>query len=309
MPFPDGNVFVMTPEEKAARRAQALARLEATKERLRQGIAAKDLSLSSKLDQKLLLKKQLGQQRHENQAPAANVRNAKVSKTHKTGLFSKPYIDYDFSTLQDSHGGFMTEESTDSETKNSWLDSLQPVNPPYPFDDPRAPQCYECGTKELDFRLWKVFNARVCRACRLAKPEKYSLLTKTDCRLDYLLTEPELRDKEILPHMERPNPYKSTFANMMLYLRYQVEDFAFNKWGGPEGLDGEWERREKMKKLRKQAKFEMHIREIRNKTRAQTITGTNRKVHRHKWDEGVKQADGEILRRCDCGMTQTEYKL
>jgi DNA-repair protein complementing XP-A cells len=49
---------------------------------------------------------------------------------------------------------------------------------------------------------------------------------------------------------------------MMLYVRYQVEEFAWKKWGGPEGLDKEWERREKMKKEKKDKKFEQQLKGI-----------------------------------------------
>jgi DNA-repair protein complementing XP-A cells len=112
---------------------------------------------------------------------------------------------------------------------------------------------------ELDFLYHKTFGTRVCFKCKDKFPEKYSLLTKTECKEDYLLTDPELRDEEILPHLLKANPHKSTFANMMLYVRYQVEEFAWKKWGGPEGLDKEWERREKQKKEKKDKKFEQQL--------------------------------------------------
>jgi DNA-repair protein complementing XP-A cells len=115
---------------------------------------------------------------------------------------------------------------------------------------------------ELDFLLYKTFGTRVCFKCKDKFPEKYSLLTKTECKEDYLLTDPELRDEEILPHLLKPNPHKSTFANMMLYLRYQVEEFAWKKWGGPEGLDAEWNNREKIKRQKKDKKFEQQLKGI-----------------------------------------------
>ena len=112
---------------------------------------------------------------------------------------------------------------------------------------------------ELDFLFYKVFNTRVCFKCKEKYPDKYSLLTKTECKEDYLLTDPELRDEEILPHLLKANPHKSTFANMMLYIRYQVEEFAWKKWGGSEGLDKEWARRETQKKEKKDKKFEQQL--------------------------------------------------
>lgn len=69
----------------------------------------------------------------------------------------------------------------------------------------------------------------------------------------------ELRDVEILPHLSKPNPHKATWNNMMLYLREQVEEFAFKKWGGEEGLDEEYEKRVSLKKKKKDKKFKSKL--------------------------------------------------
>lgn len=80
-------------------------------------------------------------------------------------------------------------------------------------------------------------------------------------RQDYLLTDPELKDTDLLPHLLKANPHASTYSNMMLFLRGQVEEVAWKKWGGEEGLDKEWERREEFKKRKREAKFEQGLRE------------------------------------------------
>jgi DNA-repair protein complementing XP-A cells len=56
---------------------------------------------------------------------------------------------------------------------------------------------------------------------------------------------------------------------MMLFLRYQVESFAFSpqKWGFPEALDAEFVRREEEKKKKRGKKFEQGLRDLRRKTR------------------------------------------
>ena len=41
----------------------------------------------------------------------------------------------------------------------------------------------------------------------------------------------------------------------------QVEEVALKKWGGEEGLDQEYERREGLKKRKREAKFEQGLRE------------------------------------------------
>jgi DNA-repair protein complementing XP-A cells len=122
-----------------------------------------------------------------------------------------------------------------------------------------------------------------------------------------ILTSAELRDEELLPHMERPNPHKKTYNNMMLYLRYQVEEYAFKKWGGPEGLDAEYFRRDSAKKERKEKKFLDKLKEMRKKTRAEALTRKADIGHKHEWSAPVKDADGTATRKCAfCGMITEE---
>ena len=51
----------------------------------------------------------------------------------------------------------------------------------------------------------------------------------------------------------RSTGYKST--------GFQVENVAWDKWGGEEGLDKEWARREQFKKRKREEKFEQGLRE------------------------------------------------
>ena len=50
-------------------------------------------------------------------------------------------------------------------------------------------KCRECGSLEVDWQWEEVFKCEVCGRCKEKFPEKYSLLTKTEARDDYLLTE------------------------------------------------------------------------------------------------------------------------
>jgi len=310
----------LSAADKAERRAKALARLEETKRKLAtrnkpsQPSSASAATVSSRAS--IPTPSAHGQAETKSiQSQSRNAEKTQKSQSTKSGLFAKPYIEFDFSTMEDSKGGYMVDEhdeSVDRAKQNAeWLESLSNQQPPYDFSDPRAPSCHECGTKDLDFRLWRVFGTRVCKDCRRKIPEKYSLLTKTECKADYLLTESELRDKELLPHLERPNPYQQTYSNMMLFLRYQVEEFAWKKWGGPEQLDAEWEKRQRVKKDRKQAKFDAKLREMRNKTRAQAITKIGRpEKHVHIWGRPERKGNGTQERMCGgCGLKRTEVSL
>lgn len=58
-------------------------------------------------------------------------------------------------------------------------------------------KCRECGSWEIDWVWEDVFKTEVCNGCKEKYPEKYSLLTKTEAKDDYLLT-----DREFLPEIE-----------------------------------------------------------------------------------------------------------
>lgn len=59
-------------------------------------------------------------------------------------------------------------------------------------DEAQRKRCRECGSPEIDFVWEEVFGCCVCGGCKEKVPEKYSLLTKTECKEDYLLTDREL---------------------------------------------------------------------------------------------------------------------
>lgn len=232
------------------------------------------------------------------------------------------YIEYDFATMQDSRGGFIQDDAKtrgpDDQSLEEWQEKqkeLQVIRDlPPPIDIDNAPRCFECNSLEIDPNLYSNFNVRACRKCIKAKPEKYALLTKTECKEDYLLTEPELKDTSLLPRIEKPNPHG--YSRMQLFVRYQVEEFAWKKWGGPEELDKEWERREEQKLKRKEKKYQEALREMRKKTRAEEYTRKLRngqglgERHVHDWLAPVHIGDNMIKKRCiDCGIEIEEVVI
>lgn len=136
------------------------------------------------------------------------------------------FVDYNFSNMTDTKGGFL---STEDDPFNKSLgggggSSAQGTNP----DEPQRPKhmteaewermqllrklqrqkagpfepglsaiadkaerkkCRECGNLEIDWVWEEVFGCCVCGGCKEKLPEKYSLLTKTECREDYLITD------------------------------------------------------------------------------------------------------------------------
>lgn len=79
---------------------------------------------------------------------------------------------------------------------------------------------------DIDYQIAKFFFLYVCRACSRQIPEKYALLTKTECREDYLLTDPELSDRTRLDVWEKKNPHSGAYSNMLLFIRCQVEVYV-----------------------------------------------------------------------------------
>jgi DNA-repair protein complementing XP-A cells len=114
----------------------------------------------------------------------------------------------------------------------------------------------------------------------------------------------ELRDEELMPHLLKANPHKSTFANMMLFCRFQVEAFAWEKWGSAETLDEEWEKRSAVKRKRKDAKFEQGLRELRKRTREGVWQKRQDATHKHVFGQPRPGPDGIAKQIChECGFT------
>jgi DNA-repair protein complementing XP-A cells len=218
-------------------------------------------------------------------------------------------------------------------------------------DEKERKKCRECGSMEIDWVWEEVFHVCVCGPCKDKYPEKYSLLTKTECKEDYLLTDrefcpatggcvshwqsltkhacyiAELKDPELLPHLSRPNPHKSHWHDMMLFLRFQVEEYAFKeKWGSAEALDAEFARRETDKKTRKEEKFKKKLLDLKKKTRTEkyirdksgrpggatkfgdAVGGGGR--HVHDWGRTVENDQGMTVKTClSCGMEVEELEF
>ncbi|KAJ5566695.1 uncharacterized protein N7459_010077 [Penicillium hispanicum] len=315
--------------------------------------------------------------------PPATMRDARSNKVSSGGPLDtiRParnftrYVDYDFSKMTDTKGGFLTQEDdpynkalhvSDGKeeqrpahmTQKEWerhqlLQSLRqnregPFEPGLSVLDDKTKQktCRECGSLEIDWKWEEMLRCCICHACKEKYPEKYSLLTKTEAKEDYLLTDrespssfpmearvrltfplAELRDEELLPHLERPNPHKSTWNNMMLYLRCQVEEYAFSdkKWGSPEALDAEFERRESDKKRRREAKFKTKLQDLKKRTRVEAYRRnrqgksggefgddlSSHRKHVHQWGRAVDSPETGIpVKTCvDCGMEVEELEF
>lgn len=128
----------------------------------------------------------------------------------------KKYVDHDFSKMTDTKGGFLSAEddpwnkalhATDKSeekkpahmTLKEWerlqlLKSLRArkeggLEPSLEFGAKQGKRCRECKSMEIDWQWEEVFGCAVCGKCKEKFPDKYSLLTKTEAKDDYLLTD------------------------------------------------------------------------------------------------------------------------
>ena len=124
----------------------------------------------------------------------------------------------------------------------------------------------------------------------------------------------------MLPHLSKPNPRKSHWHDMMLFLRFQVEEYAFGtKWGSAEALDAEFERREAEKRARKESKFKEKLADLKKKTMTEKWIkerGAKRQGdrlagrHVHEWGRTVENAEGMSVKTClSCGMEVEELEF
>ncbi|KAF9073828.1 HotDog domain-containing protein [Rhodocollybia butyracea] len=245
--------------------------------------------------------------------PATSASGQKASQTRlQRDSRLGTYFEYDLSKMVNSKGGFLMSDDTeiDEATRRKEMErerqrTMQNMEPPINLDLDKNPKCQDCETIDIDHTYRKVFGCIVCKRCTKEKPERYSLLTKTECKEDYLLTDAELRDQEAMPHLLKANPHKSTFANMMLFLRYQVEEFAWKKWSSPEALDAEFERRTAEKKKTKNKKFEQGLKELRKRTREGVWQKRKDAEHKH-----VFGPDGDGVQIChECGFTAEHAQI
>lgn len=86
---------------------------------------------------------------------------------------------------------------------------------------------------------------------------------------------------------------------MMLYVRFQVEAFAWKKWGSPEALDVEYARRVAEKKKTKNKKFDQGLKDLRRRTRESVWQKRKDAEHKHVFS-AVK--NGEQVCH-ECGFT------
>nr|SVE72715.1 EOG090X0KP6 [Daphnia similis] len=128
------------------------------------------------------------------------------------------------SRLIDSGGGFLINEK---ELEEEQQREIVITEDPAPIILPDRPHCDECEQPLHDSLLYRSFSYPVCDPCKDANDDKYSLITRTDARQEYLLKDCDLDLREpILRYILRKNPLNPNWGDMKLYLRLQANAAA-----------------------------------------------------------------------------------
>ena len=172
--------------------------------------------------------------------------------------------------------------------------------------------CIDCSAKFASSYLLKSFSIGVCDNCREID-KKYKLITATEVRQMYLLTDKHFVDESTgkLKFIEKRNPRNTIWSRMKLFLEFQVREKAYAVWGGEEGMEKEAKRRREQSHKLKRKKYEKEMKELRASIKV--ASSSFRHVsHEHSYgvEELVNAETEEYRKTCSsCGFVLTYEKL
>lgn len=154
--------------------------------------------------------------------------------------------------------------------------------------------CKFCKNMKINKELYNTFKLNVCNDC---KYKQIKLITKTTCKKEFLLTEEELNH---FKYLLKPNPNKSTYVDMHLYLFNEIKDFAIKKYNSYENIEKEKEERKINLLKRKKTKMKKRIKDLKRKT---IIEKREYEKHKHEFEE----INGNLI--CKCGLVVEQEEL
>ena len=172
--------------------------------------------------------------------------------------------------------------------------------------------CVECSAKFASSFLSKNFSVTVCDECKDID-EKYKLITATQVRQRYLLTDRHMIEDSAgkLSFIEKRNPRNSGWSRMKLFLECQVREKAFLVWGGLEGIEKEGKRRRELSHNVKRNKYRKELKKLRSSIKI--ASASFRPVsHEHSYgpEELVDSETDKYTKECTiCGYKLIYEKL
>lgn len=156
--------------------------------------------------------------------------------------------------------------------------------------------CSFCGGIPIDKEFYFTFNLKTCNKCKF---KNISLITKSTCIKEYLLTQEEIAS---FKYITRPNPHKGNWSDMQLYLKNEIEDFSIKKYKSLEEIEKIKLTRKNNLLERKKRKIKTKIKELKKKTfLGKEIEYKEKHVHNFVNKNGVSV--------CDCGLIVEEEEF
>ncbi|XP_062244904.1 DNA repair protein complementing XP-A cells [Platichthys flesus] len=212
------------------------------------------------------------------------------------------------SKITDSGAGFFIEEEEDGEEEHK---SRKVVHQPAPVIAPDYLVCDECQKPFMDSWLSNSFDLSVCDNCR-DNEEKHKLISRTEAKAQYLLKDCDLDMREPpLRCILKKNPHNSTWGDMKLYLKVQVEKRAMVVWSSEKALEEAKETREENREVQKQKRFNKKVKELRRAVRSSMWT-KDTSVHQHQYgpEEVVDPEEDLYKKTCTtCGHELSYEKM
>lgn len=210
----------------------------------------------------------------------------------------------------DTAGGFLLDEREQDDQESERAAKIAKLADEEATEIPLTfQQCVSCNEEFSDSYLYKNFGFTCCDKCK--NEENSQLITKTTAREEFLLKDCDFDRREpILRFISRKNPHKSTWAEMKLYLRSQVESRALEIYGSMEKIEEEKELREDKKEMAKAKKFNKKLTELRKTVRS-TLYDKTTKKHEHEFGESTYNPETEeYFHQClKCEYSETYEEL
>lgn len=210
----------------------------------------------------------------------------------------------------DTAGGFLIDEREIEANESERAAKIAKIADDLGTDIPLSyQQCVECEEDFADSFLYKNFGVNCCEQCQ--SDDTAALITKTTAREEFLLKDCDFDKREPpLRFISRKNPHKSTWAEMKLYLRTQVEARALEIFGSLDKIAEQKELREDKKEMAKAKKYNKKLSELRKAVRS-TLYDKTTKKHEHEFGESTYNPETEeYFHAClKCEYSETYEEL
>lgn len=174
-----------------------------------------------------------------------------------------------------------------------------------------AASCIVCKSADLsnfDPDLLDTYTFPICVDCK--SDEYTSLITKSEAKSTYLLTDEELNDKQAMPWVTRKNPKQPRWSPMRLYLGWHVEQFAIRKFGSLDAVLRMHDLNEAQRAERKQKKFTKKLKALRQQVKPKIVKAATGSNHVHDFYQEPGKDTPIVTKRCrGCSATIREEVL